>query len=167
MQKKKKIGAALAVLIVALAIVPAAVCLFHVPLVGLFLVGAGALGTVTVTYQNLEVNSAGGPAPGGGYTGGTVPPTTIQAVGINSIVALVNFSSDADTLATLTHNMQITALGLSALQPYIQYYCQALAAAANTFAVITFALTNSNVVTMNKISNVGTAGTYVVRIVRG
>jgi hypothetical protein len=160
--KLKIIGAAL----LALAILPAAVCLFAIPAPAVLGLGLALAGTVTVTYQNTMVNSAGGPAPGGGYSGGTVPPTTVQMVGINSLVALVNFA-DADTLITLTHNMQITALGLSCLQPYIRLYCQALAAATNTYAVLTIALTNSNVVTVNKVANTGTAGTYVIQISRG
>jgi hypothetical protein len=159
----KLIGAAL----LALAILPAAVLLFSIPIHALFIVGLGVAGTVTVTYQNAEVNSAGAPAPGGGYTGGTVPPTIIQMVGINSLVAQVSFA-DADTVATITHNMQITALGLSCLQPYLTYYAQLLATpASGTLAVLTFALTSSNVVTINKTANTGTGGTYVVRVLRG
>jgi hypothetical protein len=158
----KIIGAAL----LALAILPAAVLLSAIPLPAALGLGLAIAGTVTVTYQNTEVNSSGGPAPGGGYTGGTVPPTTIQMIGINSLVALVNFA-DADTLITITHNMQITALGLSCLQPYIRLYCQALAATTNTYAVLTIALTNSNVVTINKVANTGTGGTYVVQISKG
>jgi hypothetical protein len=166
MQTKKKIGAALVLLALALAIVPAAVFWFHVPVLALLTAGTLVAGTVTTTYQNTEVNSAGGPAPGGGYTGGTVPPTVVQMIGINSLVALINYA-DTDTLITITHDMQITALGLSCLQPYIRYYWQALAATTNTYPVLTFALTNSNVVTINKISAVGTGGTLVVQISRG
>lgn len=161
-KRLKFIGAAL----LALAILPAAVMLFHIPLMTLTLAALGTAGTVTVTYQNLQVNSGGGPAPGGGYTGGTVPPTVVQMIGINSLVALVNYA-DNDTTITITHDMQITALGLSALQPYIRYYWQAFAATTNTYPLLTFALTNSNVITINKISNVGTAGTMVVQISRG
>jgi hypothetical protein len=168
MQTKKKIGAALVLL--ALAIVPAAVFWFHVPAIAtvitLLAVGPIGLGTVVVTYQTTEVNSAGGPAPGGGYTGGTIAPTATQMVGINSLVALITYA-DTDTVITINHNMQITALGLSALQPYIRWYFQSLAASTNTYPVLSFALTSGNVVTINKVSNTGTAGTLVVQISRG
>lgn len=161
-KRLKFIGAAL----LALAILPAAVMLFHIPLMTLAMGALGVTGVVTVTYQNLQVNSSGGPAPGGGYTGGTVPPTVVQMIGINSLVALINYA-DTDTLITITHDMQITALGLSALQPYIRLYWQALAATTNTYPVLTFALTNSNVITINKVSNTGTGGTLVVQISKG
>ena len=163
MYKKINIGAAL--LVLALAIVPAAVFLCHISPVTLLLAGAGAAATVTVTYQTFQVAPGGGPAPGNGYIGGTIPPTTIQSIGVTTVRALINWA-DTDTLITITHNMQVTALGLSALQPFVDYYFQALAAAANTYPVFTIALTNSNVVTINKVSNTGTAGTAVVRILK-
>jgi hypothetical protein len=163
-KKLKFIGAAL----LALAILPAAIFLIHVHPATLLGLGLGIAGTVTVTYQTFEVTGTGGGQQGGGYTGGTVPPTASQATaqnGVNAVVALVNYA-DTDTLITITHNMQITAAALAALMPYITVYWQALAASTNTYPLLTFALTNSNVVTINKFSNVGTAGTMVVEVRR-
>ena len=161
MQKKKMLGAALAILI-ALAIMPAAVFWFHVSIVSLFALGCGLAG-VTVTYQSFQVNSAGNPRPGGLYTGGTTNPTVTQAVGTDVVVALVNFG-DTDTVATITHNMQITSLGLTNLQPYITWWIEALTGTAAP--VLTFTATTA-VVTVNHVANTGAGGTFVVVIRRG
>jgi hypothetical protein len=158
--KVKKIGAALVAAVLALAILPAAVFWFHVPIVSLFMLGLASAGTVTVTYQTFQVPGGG---YGGGYTRGTTPPTTGQAAQVQAVVALVNIA-DTDTVITITHNMGISTAALAALQPYVHTYLQALT--GTTGPVLTYALTNSNVVTINHVSNTGTGGTYVVTVRR-
>jgi hypothetical protein len=111
--KLKLIGAAL----VALAILPAAVLLFHVnplqPLMGLVTVA----GVVTVTYQSFQAQ---------GELRGCLHRRNCgahqaQAVQVQAVVALVAMA-DTDTTATITHNMNISTAGLAAQQPYISHY---------------------------------------------
>lgn len=158
---KQKFGAAL--LVVALAILPAAVFHLstHTSIVALlFGLGAIAAGT-TITYQTFQDGSG----PHGGYTGGTTAPTTAQSATVNAVVAQVSFG-DTDTIATITHSLGITTAQLAALQPYVQMYLQTAAATTNTYPLLTVALTNSSTVTINKVSNTGTGGTWVVIIRR-
>lgn len=155
MTTKRKIGAALAIL--ALAILPAAAFFHH--WTALFALAGAAAGTATITYQSFQDGSG----PHGGYTGGTTAPTSAQSATVNAVVAQIAFG-DTDTIATLTHSMGFSAAALAALQPYISWYLQTPGGATNTLAVLSFALTNSNTVTVNKVSNTGTGGTYVVII---
>lgn len=156
MTLKAKFGALL-VLVLALALFPAAVMMAHHPAVFLGL-GLALGGLVTVTYPSFQT----GAGFGGGYTGGTSGPTQAQAYTQQAMAVQVSFA-DADTVASITHNFNVSAAQLAALQPYIQWYCQALTTpATGTYAVLTFALTSANVITVNKTSNVGTGGTYVI-----
>jgi hypothetical protein len=152
--KLKLIGAAL----VALAILPAAVLLFHVnplhALMGLVTVA----GVVTVTYQSFQAQGNFG----GAYTGGIVAPTKAQAVQVQAVVALVAMA-DTDTTATITHNMNISTAGLAAQQPYISHY---ISTPGTALPLLSFALTDANTVTVNKTSLTGSGGTYTVIIRR-
>lgn len=154
---KKVLGAAL----LALALLPAAVLVFHIQLVpALLMLGTGIAGTVTVTYASFQDGSG----LHGGFTGGTTAPTQAQSATVNAVVAQVSMA-DTDTTATVTHNFGLTAAQAAALQPYITHYIQSLG--SNTTApVFTFALTNTNVITVNKVSNTGTGGTLVVIVRR-
>ena len=161
MTKKVKFGAAL----VALAILPAAVFLFHLSLVtGLtiaFMFGPLALGTVAVTYGSFQ----DGGGPGGGYTGGTTAPTTSQAQVVNSIIAQV-FMADTDTTATITHNFQLTAAQLAALYPWICWYvAQFTSSNVQVQPLLSFAL-GTNTVTITKASATSSGGTYNVIVQR-
>lgn len=160
MTKKAKLSA-LVVVILALAMFPAAVLIAHHPAVCLS-VGLGMLGLVTVTYPSFQT----GNGLGGGYLGGTTAPTPAQSYTQQAMAVAVSFA-DGDTSATITHNFGVSAAQLAALMPYIQWYCQQLTTpATGTYAILTFALTNSNVITVSKTSNVGTGGTYVVIVRR-
>jgi hypothetical protein len=152
--KLKLIGAAL----VALAILPAAVLLFHVnplhALMGLVTVA----GVVTVTYQSFQAQGNFG----GAFTGGITAPTKAQAVQVQAVVALVAMA-DTDTTATITHNMNISTAGLAAQQPYISHY---ISTPGTALPLLSFALTDANTVTVNKTSLTGSGGTYTVIIRR-
>lgn len=152
--KLKLIGAAL----LALAILPAAVLLFHASLPHLLL-ALVAIGGTTVTYGSFEAQGA----YGGGYTGGTTGPTLAQSAQVQAVVAQVAMS-DTETTAVITHNLAISTAGLAALQPFIQYY---LSTPGTIVPLISFALTSANVVTINKTTiTTGTGGTYTVIIRR-
>ena len=71
-KKLKFIGAAL----VALAILPAAVLLFHLSLGTVFSLALGIGGYTLLGYESFQIDGNFG----GGYTGGTTPPTQAQSV---------------------------------------------------------------------------------------
>lgn len=151
--KLKLIGAAL----VALAILPAAVLLFHVnPLHALM--GLVTVAGVTVTYQSFQAQGNFG----GAFTGGITPPTQAQAVQVQAVVATVAMA-DTDTTAAITHNMAISTAGLAAQQPYITWY---ISTPGTALPLLSFALTDANTVTVNKTSLTGSGGTYTVIIRR-
>ena len=157
MTQDRKLGAAL-LAVLALAILPAAVLLFHVSIPALLItLGAGIAG-VTVTYQGFQT----GQAFGGGYTGGTTAPTLAQSYQTQAVVAQVSMG-DTETTATLTHNMAISTAALAALQPYIQWY---LATPGTAVPILSFALTSGNVVTITKASATGSGGIYTVIVRR-
>lgn len=114
MTKKKMFGAAL--MVVALAILPAAVFCFHaLSLNQLAVALVGTLGVVTFTYESFQI----GGAFGGGFTGGSaVAPTAAQAQQVPAMTALVGFT-DADTTFTFTHNWGLSTAQATALFPEI------------------------------------------------
>ena len=151
--KLKLIGAAL----VALAILPAAVLLFHVnPLHALM--GLVTVAGVTVTYQSFQAQGNFG----GAFTGGITPPTKAQAVQVQAVVATVAMA-DTDTTAAITHNMAISTAGLAAQQPYITWY---ISTPGTALPLLSFALTDANTVTVNESSLTDTGGAYTVIIRR-
>jgi len=157
MTHRRKIGAALAIL--ALAILPAAAFATHhvVQLLSVLVLVGGS----TVVYQSFQT----GFSQNAGYTGGATAPTQEQSATVQAVVATVQFS-DTDTIATFTHNFGLSAAAAAALAPYIQWYALLFAATTNTYPLLTFALTNTNVITINKISNTGTGSTIVVIVRR-
>jgi len=94
---------------------------------------------------------------------GTTAPTAAQAARANSLTAQVNFA-DGDTVATVTHNWQLSAANLAKQYPFVQWYWQTAGTAVCTLQV---ALTNSVAVTVTKLSTAaGTGGTLCVVLQR-
>jgi len=67
----------------------------------------GERGAVTVTYRNVG--------------SGTTPPTAIAARRVNSVVATIAASADADAAAIVTHNMNLSAADLAAGWPTVLF----------------------------------------------
>lgn len=150
--QKLKIGAAL----LALAILPAAVFAFHIPLVhAVTLFSAiGALGTVTFTYESFQHSGAFG----GGFTGGSATaPSAAQAQQVATMTALVGFT-DTDTTWTFTHNWGLSAAEAAALFPtvIVNPVSGVQAVATAVAPVIAVNVTSStNVVTFTKLQATG------------
>lgn len=89
-------------------------------------------------------------------------PTVAQAMNCNMVVAEV-VCTDADTTAVITHNWQTSTANLAFFFPIIQYY---IGTAGTANPILSFALTNSLIVTMTKVSAAGSGGTYVVVLQR-
>jgi|SRR5208282_1931255 len=110
-KRLKFLGAAL----LALAILPAALMLFHMPPAMLISLGLGVAGTVTFTYESFQHSGSFG----GGFTGGSnVAPTAGQAQQVQAMSALVGFT-DTDTTWTFTHNWGLSAAQAAALLPQV------------------------------------------------
>jgi len=114
------------------------------------------LGTVTVTYCHPIL---GAPT--------TTAPTAAQAAQIVELAATV-FFADTDTQATITHNWGAAGKCPNSYQNWLWpqvFFVKALGGASDSsFATnITFGLTNTNSVTMNKVGiGTGQGGTYNV-----
>jgi hypothetical protein len=89
-------------------------------------------------------------------------PTSAQAVNFNTQIYRV-VTVDADTTAVLTHNWGISAAQLAAFFPLISFYVENIGA---TFPPVSFALTDSNTVTMTKLATTGSGATLVVTLQR-
>lgn len=89
-------------------------------------------------------------------------PTSAQAVNYNTQISRV-VMADGDTIAVLTHNWMIPAAQLAAFFPLISFYVENVGA---TYPPVSFALTDSNTVTVNKSGTTGSGGTYVVTLQR-
>jgi hypothetical protein len=106
----------------------------------LFIIGslAGLAGTVVVTYA--------------WPVAGTTPPTVAQAQACSIQTAQIQMA-DADTQAAFTHNWGLPASFPSYFLPIVITGLQA-------------DVTNTNVVFINKVSSVGSGGTFVVHLLR-
>jgi len=89
-------------------------------------------------------------------------PTSAQAFYNNTQINRV-VMADADTVAVLTHNWMLSTAQLAAFLPIISFYIENIGA---TYPPVSFALTDSNTVTMNKTATTGSGGTYVVTMAR-
>ena len=120
----------------------------------LFIIGslAGLAGTVVVTYA-WPVQ-------------GTTPPTVVQAAACSIQTASIQMA-DSDTQAAFTHNWGVPASFPSYFLPIVITGLQAQANPASTLALaLTTGVTNTNVVFINKVSSVGSGGTFVVHLLR-
>lgn len=93
---------------------------------------------------------------------GTTAPTLAQMFGLSLLTCQVSMV-DTSTTVAITHNMAISlALGSDQF-PLVSAYVQTPGTAIPTLAI---ALTDSNHVTLNKLSAAGSGGTYCVWILR-
>jgi len=154
MKKKVQIGAVL----LALALLPAAAFFPHHALAVCMLL-SGVAG-VTVTYASFQDGSG----PHLAFSGGVTPPTAAQSQTVNAVVADV-VMLDAETTATITHNLAVSTRQLAALQPYVTV---GIVSGGTAAPVLAYALTDVNTVTLNKTGTIttGTGGTYRVVIRR-
>jgi hypothetical protein len=154
--KLKFIGAAL----LALATLPAAVLLFHIhiSLPALLMIGSGSIGAFTVTYESFQFNGQFG----GGYTGGTTPPTQAQSFTVGTVIAQLNFT-DTDTTFTLTHNFNLSAAAVAALRPCIDWWTVGSVQAVGVAVapILTF-VGAANTVTVTKQQATGSGQTVAI-----
>lgn len=94
---------------------------------------------------------------------GNTAPTILQALGCNLLTAQVNMLDADSTVATITHNWQLSTTQLSNQWPVVTWYISAGSTIAPAMIV---ALANSVSVTIAKASLLGTGGTYTVILLR-
>jgi hypothetical protein len=117
------------------------------------------VGTVTVTYQ-YPVQ-------------GTVAPTVSQMKPLSLVTAAVNWGADSDTIALLTHNMQLATVFLpnntnpinetSCLFPLVSWYYQT-GGSINT--ILNGSIVSSSVFQITKASGSSSLGTVNVFVLR-
>lgn len=155
--KKLKIGAAL----LALAILPAAVLLFHLNIQTVCMLLAGAGAAVTFTYDSFEHTSA----YGGNFTGGSaVAPTAAQAQQISRQSASVSFT-DADTTWVFTHNWGLSAAQAAAHLPDVLINIISGQQAVGTAKAPNIAVnvtSDTNKVTFTKVADTGSGCTVSI-----
>lgn len=126
----------------------------------LSVIGFLVAGTVTVTYQWPVV--------------GTVVPTVLQMKPLSLVTAAVNWGADSDTLALITHNMQLGTVVLptnpgslvnetACLFPLVSWYYQT-GGSINT--VFNGSIVSSSVFQITKASAASSAGTINVFVLR-
>lgn len=161
-KKLKFLGAAL----LALAILPAAVMLFHLIPHHLTLGAISALSMgvagITITYESFQF----GGAFGGGYTGGATAPTQAQSAQSPTVVAQVNFT-DTDTTFTLTHNFNLSTAAVAALRPLVIISTVGSVQAVGTaVAPIITVVVGANTVTFTKQQATGSGSTVSIAILK-
>ncbi len=153
-KKLKFIGAAL----VALAILPAAVLLFHLSLGTVFSLALGIGGYTLLGYESFQIDGNFG----GGYTGGATPPTQAQSATVSTVVAQLTVT-DTDTTFTLTHNFNLTAAQVSALRPAVLIEITGGVGAVGTAVAPVYTITPAaNTVTLTKLQATGSGSTITV-----
>ena len=116
------------------------------------------LGAVSVLYF-----IRGGPVI---INGSATPPTAIQASQVQKQTAQVIFTADSDVQALFTHNWGLDASAPTYFEPEILYWEQLTNAGGTYVAGLTFDVTNTNVVKVNKLNFLGTGGTFIVTLRR-
>lgn len=97
--------------------------------------------------------------------GSATPPTAQQAAQVQKQTAQVVLA-DADTQALFTHNMGLDASAPAFFEPEIFYYPQLTTAGGTYLTGLTFDVTNTNVVKVNKANFLGSGGTFIVTVRR-
>jgi len=119
------------------------------------LIGTEA-GVVAVTYY----------VRGGGLNiVSTTPPTAIQANQVFKQTALISMA-DADTQALFTHNWGLDASAPQFFEPEILEYALLTTTGGTYQSGLTFDVTNTNVVKVNKLNFLGTGGSFIVSVRR-
>lgn len=104
--------------------------------------------------------------PGGASGPTTTGPTQIQASQVNLQTAAVAIG-DAETFAYFTHNWGLGASFPTFLFPLIMYRQSDIGTGPTTaIAALTFNISNTNVVIINKVAGVGNGGTFIVTLMR-
>ena len=96
---------------------------------------------------------------------GTVPPTAAQAAAVNQVNAVVVWGTDADTTATITHDLALAANDPGSLFPLvvINGHSSGMGTAAYT---VTVTKTATNAVVLTKAAVAGSTSTLDVAILR-
>lgn len=97
-------------------------------------------------------------------TSGTPAPTIAQALNCNELNALVT-ALDADTIITIVHNWQLPSGDATSLFPIVLFNLNG-DATTTLYPVWIATRTDSNTVTINKPTTVGSQGTFVVTLLR-
>ncbi len=104
--------------------------------------------------------------PGGASGQSTTAPTAAQASAVTLQTALVAIG-DAETFAQFTHNWGLPASFPSFLFPLIFYRQSDIGVGPSTqLAALTFAIANTNVVTVLKVAGLGNGGSFIVTLMR-
>ncbi len=112
------------------------------------IVALGLAGVVTVTYERPVQ--------------GTTAPTAAQSANCNMVTAQV-FMDQTDTTAVVVHNFGISTTDLAQLFPVpVVYYRNANTAPV----VVSIDISNTNQITITKVSANGSQGTFNVIILR-
>ena len=93
---------------------------------------------------------------------GTTAPTAAQVFNLSLVTAQVSMV-DTSTTVTVKHNFALSLAQGSNQFPLVSAYVQTPGTAIPALAI---ALTDSNTITLNKLSAAGTGGTYCVSIQR-
>jgi len=97
---------------------------------------------------------------------GTIPPTAAQAAVQNTCKATVIASADADTTATITHNLGFTAAELAAGYPEVVVESLLQAPAGLSLWAITSKTANTTVLTKSVAVGSGNAGAQIAVTVK-
>lgn len=104
--------------------------------------------------------------PGGASGQSTTAPTAYQASQVNMMTAAVAIG-DAETFALFTHNWGLPASFPSFLFPVITYRQGDIGTGPSTqLGNLTFNISNTNVITINKLAGVGNGGTFIVTLLK-
>ncbi len=97
--------------------------------------------------------------------GSATAPTAQQAQQVVMQKAVISMA-DTDTQALFTHNWGLATSDPTYFNPEIFYYAQLTNSGGTSLTGLTFDVTNTNVVKVNKVNFLGTGGSFVVTLRR-
>lgn len=100
------------------------------------------------------------------YPTGAVAPTLAQMLNFDTVRVSVIATADADTTATITHNMALSAAQLTAGQPDVIITSLLVAPALLSGWAVTSFLTNTIVLTKATTAGSGNAGAQIQVVIR-